>query len=237
MPTHGVTFGRSELSFDDKEDIEDLFDNEITQETWKRLQDAKANLNSHPSIFLTLREWKGRNSLLKRRIRQNQKPILRDNIDKQVNDVARAYCGHLAETHWDAINQMQKLIQRDERRYLELKSQGLLEEFDKFGEPVNDFCWLTRMHPETEAILSFYYIFADAGFSPSISDLNERNKPDEQVEPTPFEAFCFIYVFSKSVREVFDEKVIDGEIGNLSFKYFQRIRAALEWRKRVPPKS
>ncbi|MDV4168229.1 hypothetical protein [Rhodovulum sp. FJ3] len=235
MPTYGSQGGW--LPPDDKESIEDIFDKEITPETWKRLQDANGNLNSRPAIFLTIREWKRRNSDLKKRSRENQDPILRDEIDKQVYDVARAYCGHLAETDWDVINQMQKLILRDEKKYKELKSQGLHEEFDDLGNPVNDFCWLEGMHPETEAILSFYYIFEDAGFSPTISDLNEREKPDEEIMPTAFENFCFVYVFSKSVREVFDEKVKDGERGNLSFKYFQRIRAALEWRGRVPPKS
>ncbi len=208
----------------DRISIEAMFDADISDDSYRRLRDAVWNGQIELYNRISLKDWKQRNSKLKKR--------LNDGLpcnDPEIFSLATAHHGTPERSELEIVHLMQKEILADERRYREVKKAGTLYAMDENGEWMHDFCWIEHAHRRTAAILSCGYILHDADFDVSLTDLRhpDRNS-DDHIVPKPFEEFCFRYIFKLQNREIFQEE--DRTQG-----YYQCIRDAGRARGKLFP--
>ncbi|MDU9004502.1 hypothetical protein [Sedimentitalea todarodis] len=204
-----------------------MFDRNVPEDSWRRLRDALWNNQCDFRNRISLSDWLRRNRALKKRLK-NGLP----SDDSEILELACVHHGMPGRKAWDVVHMMQKELLADQRRYSELKRSGELYDRDEDGHPLHTFCWLDYFHLQTEAILSCENILNEAGIDTSLTDTRTPEIDAEgQIVPTPFEEFCFTYIFKGSVKEF---RTRDGED---SHRVFQRVRDAQRQRGKLKPKS
>ncbi len=210
--------------------VESFWDQRIPEEIWKRLNEIYQSQNLSLDDRIPLAEWKTINAAIRRRFEGADVSFRFSRKEKKVFDLAWALHGGQDVSPLSAILGMQNEISADEKRYRSLKANNKLYQRDARGEPLHAFIWIEYIHTQTEAIIAFHDIFHEIGFDTSLTfaRVPEISFLDE-IMPTPFEKFCFEFVFKVPLEDVLAASQGD-ESTNASHAHFQRIRSALAYR-------
>lgn len=215
-PGHSWATFLPELTSGQKASIEAIFDVDFRESDWRRMQDAMWNMQRHTEGRIGLLEWKARNTAQKDRLKLGL-----EHDDQQIAELAWSLQSHRASTLFDCLTLMNKEILADEQTARAAKKAGSLYDRDLNGDPVHDFCWVEAIHVQTEALISFFDILSGLGASTEYRNPRSLLRNKDQLEPTPFEEFCFRYIF--------DFEYKSGDSGGERFlSYLQRINSALE---------